>query len=319
MKKIIYILLVSGVLAIFFGVKNFFYSYVPYDCTIYIDPKNGTQDIIKELKSCDLPVFHKAQLWLYQKISGNTLKTGEYALKANWNVWQTFQHIASGQTKKRHITFPEGWTIHQIIQRLELEKFLTGSIDAENIEEGSCLPETYTFTRNDTRQSIINRMQKGMDQYCNKLLEENDGNNLSLKEIITLASIIECETPIDSEKPIVSAVFHKRLRENMPLQSDPTVIYALTSGKQTLSQRLTYKDLAYNSPYNTYLYRGIPPGPIACPGKAAIKAAMQPDPKSNYLYFVANGNGGHNFSLSLAEHHKNVALWKAFRKNNTLS
>lgn len=185
------------------------------------------------------------------------------------------------------------------------------------VKEGELLPETYSFIRGDSRDSVVKRAKKAMSNLKNKVWNERS-DRVPLKspeEMIVLASIIEKETGIPEERGLVAAVFANRLIKGMKLQTDPTVIYALTKGKAELDRQLTRKDLEIDSPYNTYKYYGLPPAPICNPGRDAIEAAVNPE-FSDYLYFVASGNGGHNFAKSLNEHLSNVQSWKKKNKKN---
>ena len=177
------------------------------------------------------------------------------------------------------------------------------------------LPETYSFTRGDTKNSIIKQAKQAMDVAVKEAwANRQDGLPIkNIDQLVILASIIEKETSIENERGLVASVFINRLVKRMRLQTDPTVIYALTHGQKDLGRLLTRKDLLIDNPYNTYKYYGLPPTPICNPGKASLEAAANPE-VSNYLYFVANGEGGHNFSSSLKEHNNNVQKWKKSQK-----
>ena len=180
--------------------------------------------------------------------------------------------------------------------------------------EGSLLPETYHFERNEDRNALIARMTAAMDATLAELWAGR-ADDLPLdtpEEALVLASIVEKETGIASERPHIAGVFVNRLDRGMPLQSDPTVIYALTLGEGPLDRLLTRADLKTDSPYNTYVVPGLPPGPIANPGRDAIAAVLQPL-ETKDLYFVADGTGGHAFAETLAQHNRNVAAWRAIR------
>ena len=173
------------------------------------------------------------------------------------------------------------------------------------------MPETYSFVRGDSKDSIILQAQKAMDKELENVWKKRD-KTVPIKkkeDLLVLASIIEKETSVADERGLVASVFVNRLRKGMRLQTDPTVIYALTNGEKDLGRPLLKKDLDIDSPYNTYKYYGLPPKPICNPGVEALKAASNPD-ISQYLYFVANGDGGHSFATSLTEHNRNVANWK---------
>ncbi|MBI3441738.1 MAG: endolytic transglycosylase MltG, partial [Proteobacteria bacterium] len=182
--------------------------------------------------------------------------------------------------------------------------------------EGSLLPETYDFSYHDTRQNLIERMKKSMQEELRALWEKRAGDIpfATPDEAVTLASIVEKETRLHDERPRVAGVFINRLKKHIPLQSDPTVIYAVTLGQAKLDRVLTYKDLQTSSAYNTYSRQGLPPTPIANPGRASLAAVLNPE-HNDYIYFVANGTGGHVFAKTLKEHNHNVAQWRKMQKN----
>ena len=227
--------------------------------------------------------------------------------------------LQEGDVFDRKITIVEGYTVQQIIKRLNARDDLTGKI-TKTPEEGTLLPNTYHFVKNEGRQDVIDRMASNM-RVALDLAWQRKANNLPIKtklEALTLASIVEKETAVAEERNRVAGVFINRLRKNMPLQTDPTVIYAITKGdikedgKGPLGRRILSKDLQYDSPYNTYKYSGLPPGPIANPGIDSIKATLNPE-EHDYIFFVADGTGGHVFAKTLAEHNRNVAEWRKIR------
>ncbi len=245
---------------------------------------------------------------LYPKI-----KAGEYLVEGDVSLVQLAELLTSGKVYLRKITFAEGLTAREIAEILYAEDMLDG--DFEMPKEGDFLPETYTFSRGESRRKIVEQGKNAMQKTLERAWNERDAD-LPLKnkeELLVLASIVEKETGVASERPQVASVFVNRLKKGMLLQTDPTVIYAVTKGQEELRRALTYRDLAIDSPYNTYKYEGLPPKPICNPGKAAIMAAAHPD-KTPYLYFVASGNGGHNFAKSLQEHNINVKKWRALKK-----
>lgn len=254
---------------------------------------------------------------LYSKINKiyPQIKAGEYLIEGDISLEQLAALLTSGKVYLRKITFAEGLTAREIAEILYANDLLDGDFIAP--AEGAFLPETYTFSRGEERQKIINQGMAAMQRILQQAWDERDAD-LPLKnkeELLVLASIVEKETGVASERPQVASVFVNRLKQGMLLQTDPTVIYAVTKGEKDLERALTYRDLAIDSPYNTYKYAGLPPAPICSPGKAAIMAAAHPD-KTPYLYFVASGNGGHNFARTLAEHNANVKKWRAVNKNS---
>jgi UPF0755 protein len=251
----------------------------------------------------------------------NDLKAGEYEFEAGISAESIMHKIRSHDVVQRFITIPEGLTSHEIVALLNAAPDLSGVI-ADIPKDGSLLPETYDYSRGEERQAVIGRMKVAMDEAMNALCKTyvcGAGDVLkSQHDVLTLAAIIEKETGKPEERPAVAGVFINRLKKGMALQTDPTVIYAITGGKPEtagqgpLGRRLLKTDLAFESPYNTYLYPGLPPGPIANPGKASIEAALNPQ-THDYLYFVADGTGGHLFAKTLDEHNKNVANWRKVR------
>lgn len=249
-----------------------------------------------------------------------SLKAGEYAFTPGSSMKEVAAVIASGRTVVYRLTVPEGLTSTEVVSLLQEAEALEGAIETVPAD-GALLPETYHFHRGDQRPVVLQRMTTSMDAALAEIWESRD-ENLPLQnpaEAVILASIIEKETGLDAERPLVAGVFVNRLRIGMPLQSDPTVVYGITEGKAPLGRSLTRKDLSTPTPYNTYKINGLPPGPIANPGRASIEAAVNPA-ETEYLYFVADGNGGHAFAKTLAEHNRNVAKWrkhlKSLRKKN---
>ena len=316
MKNIIVLFL------LFFGIiiwqtKTRIYQPGPLTESVYviIAKGSGTSAVAKEL--ADAGVIKSPYLFkLAARIFGldKKLKAGEYLFPPMTSMEQAIKKLSSGDIVYRKITLPEGLTTAQMLDIINNEQFLSGKI-TEMVSEGELLPETYSFTRDDTKDNIIRRAKKAMAE----ILEEawtNRKQPLPVKtpqQLLVLASIIEKETAIDAERRLVASVFVNRLTKGMKLQTDPTVIYALTLGKKDLGRLLTRKDLAVDSPYNTYKYHGLPPTPICNPGKASLQAAANPE-FSSYLYFVADGTGGHNFAVSLKEHNNNVKNWKKVQK-----
>ncbi|MBQ2177094.1 MAG: endolytic transglycosylase MltG [Alphaproteobacteria bacterium] len=226
--------------------------------------------------------------------------TGEYEIRKGESVISVMKKMLTGNKVKRKITIPEGYTVKQIIENLNENHMLFGDLN-EDIQEGTLFPDTYFYSFGDTKKSIIYKMQKQMEVVKAKFLAQNK-TSMSLAEIIILASIIEKESGNSNEYHLISSVFHNRLARKMRLQSDPTVIYALTDGYGKMNRKLKRADLQFMSPYNTYRNAGLPPSPICCPGEKAIKAAMSPD-ATEYFYFVANKeHTAHTFSKEYTEH-----------------
>jgi len=213
---------------------------------------------------------------------------------------------------QRRLTIAEGLTARQITRLLEGTEGLTG--ETPPIAEGALLPETYAFTLGDSRASVVRRAAAAMEQAVAEAWAARapDLPLASPRDAVILASIIERETGVAEERGLVAGVFVNRLRRGMMLQSDPTVAYGAGQG-MPLDRPLTRADLNEDHPYNTYRIRGLPPGPIAAPGRESLRAATQPE-TTDYLYFVADGTGGHAFGRTLEEHNRNVARWRALRR-----
>lgn len=243
------------------------------------------------------------------------LRAGEYALEPGMSPEAILALLESGKVVLHPIAIPEGLTVTEVYGLLAAEDVLAGPLPPEP-PEGSLMPETYLVPRDEARAVLVERMQAAMQAELARLWADRrpDLPLRSPQDALVLASIIEKETAKPDEYRLVSAVFHNRLRRGMMLQTDPTVIYALTAGQWPLDRELLRADLAVDDPYNTYRVAGLPPGPIANPGRAALAAALDPAPV-DYLYFVADGTGGHAFATTLAEHNRNVARWRKLRQD----
>lgn len=242
------------------------------------------------------------------------LKAGEYDIPAQASIRDVLSILEDGQVVSYNITIPEGLTVVEAIDLIKDNQMLKGEI-TKVPAEGWLHPETYAFVRGSTRQDIVDRMVQAQEDLVEKLWQERSEDSFltSKDDLLTLASIIEKETSIAAERRRVAGVFVNRLQKNMRLQTDPTVIYAITMGQRKLERALTRHDIkTTDSSYNTYKYAGLPPGPIANPGKKSLEAALNPE-QHNYFYFVADGTGGHVFSKSLKEHNRNVAKWRKIR------
>jgi UPF0755 protein len=239
------------------------------------------------------------------------LKFGEYQFTKGASVRDVVDTITEGKVVQHNFTVAEGLTSDQIVARLLENDALTGPI-REVPREGTLLPETYKFTRGTTRQQILERMQQAAKRVLQDTWERRNPE-IPLKtpeQLLTLASIIEKETGKPDERTRVAAVFENRLKMKMRLQSDPTIIYGLTGGKGSLGRGLLQSELDQATPYNTYKIDGLPPGPIANPGRASLEAAANPA-RTKEIYFVADGTGGHVFSDNYEQHQRNVARLRA--------
>lgn len=246
--------------------------------------------------------------------AASLIRAGEYAIPGRASMADVLDILVRGETVLRRLTIPEGFATGQI---LSLVQSADGVIPTQFLrlpDEGIYLPETYFYSFGDTVADILARMRKAQEDLLVGLWDRRpDGFALlSIDEVVILASIIERETAIVPERPMVAAVFLNRLQRGMRLQSDPTVIYGISQGAP-LGRALGASDLQSLTPYNTYLIGGLPPGPISNPGRAAIEAVFRPA-RSTALYFVADGTGGHVFAETLEEHNRNVARWRRIER-----
>jgi UPF0755 protein len=244
--------------------------------------------------------------------ASNTIKAGEFVIPAQASNSEILSILTDGKTVQRMVTIPEGMPSIMVYERLMANDQLTGSISVP--VEGSVLPDSYAFDKNEPRAAVLKRMQDAMTKTMAELWPERSANVMvkTPLEALTLASIVEKETALKSELRIVSGVYSNRLRTGMRLQADPTIIYPITKGK-SLGRRIRKSEIRDVNDYNTYAMSDLPKGPIANPSRAAIAAVLNPQKTSAY-YFVADGKGGHIFADTLQEHNANVAKWYAIRR-----
>ena len=242
------------------------------------------------------------------------LKAGEYEFPAGVTVLGAIEQMRAGRTVIRRFTVPEGLTVAEVLKLVREVEGLEGDISLRP-GEGTLLPETYHFSLGDSRDSVVQRMRQAMTEALDAAWAKRqpDLPLVSKEEALTLASIVEKETGMPEERPRVAAVFINRLRRGMRLESDPTTIYGITKGSGPLDRTLTRNDVQTPSAYNTYSIAGLPPGPIANPGRAAIEATLNPI-ESRDLFFVADGSGGHAFAETLEQHNRNVANWRRVQR-----
>jgi UPF0755 protein len=240
--------------------------------------------------------------------AGRHLKAGEYDILSHASMAQILEAIRDGRVVRHFVTIPEGVSSEMVMEILAKSDILTGVAPAP--PEGAVLPETYEVQRGDDRAAVLQRMMDARDKLLAELwaARRPDLPYKTPEEAVIIASIVEKETAKPDERPRVAAVYVNRLKAGMPLQADPTVIYGLTGGKP-LGHGLTRSELDSQTPYNTYKVAGLPPTPIGNPGRASLAAALDP-PRTDDLYFVADGTGGHAFSATVDEQAKNVAKWR---------
>lgn len=250
------------------------------------------------------------------RLSGDSrpLRAGEYEFAAGQPIPAIIDQLRAGRTVIRRFTVPEGLTVAEVLKIVREVEGLEGDISLRPAE-GTLLPETYHFSLGDSRDSVVQRMRQAMTEALDAAWEkrQQDLPLVSKQEALTLASIVEKETGQPDERPRVAAVFVNRLRLGMRLESDPTTIYGITKGSGPLDRTLTRNDVQTPSAYNTYSIAGLPPGPIANPGRAAIEATLNPI-KTKELFFVADGTGGHAFAETLEQHNRNVANWRRIQR-----
>ncbi len=281
---------------------------------VYLPPGSGFADVVEILKTEGV----LSRIMLFRLAARLTdahrdVKAGEYAVPSETSPQDLLALLVSGRTHLRRITVPEGLTSRQIVRLLGRERHLSGAVDVTP-EEGSLLPDTYAFERGEARMQLLTRMRRAHDEVLMGLWRSRDSDlpYASPYQAVIMASIIEKETGLSAERRRVAAVFVNRLKKRMRLQSDPTVIYAVNNG-DPLGRGLRASELRIDSPYNTYRVRGLPPGPIANPGRAALEAAFDPE-DTDVLYFVADGSGGHVFARTYEEHQRNVARWREIER-----
>ena len=284
------------------------------DKLVVIPPRSGLLDIADLLKHEGVIGEHRLVFigGVFALNARSELKAGEYLFAKGASVRSVVETIADGKVVQHQITIPEGLTSEQIVARVLENDILTGNIK-DIPREGSLLPDSYNFHRGFTREQMIQRMRSAQERLVREVWERRSPD-LPIKtpdQLVTLASIIEKETARPEERTRVAAVFANRLKQKMRLQSDPTIIYGLVFGKGSLGHPITKTEKEQPTPYNTYIIDGLPPGPIANPGRASIEAAASPA-RTKELYFAADGTGGHVFAETYDQHLKNVARLRVF-------
>lgn len=304
--------------AVYFGRQEFFEAGPSANGdTFLVKPATGVQDIADQLERrgfiSDARIFR-----LGVRAYGNdqALKAGEYEIKPHASMREIMNLLKSGKSVMYSLTIPEGLTVEQAFARVAAEDALTGNMPTQLPAEGSLATDTLRFTRGATRQQMVDKLLADQKELVDEIWKRRspDLPLANADEFVTLASIVEKETGRSDERSRVAAVFLNRLNKGMRLQSDPTIIYGLFGGKGKPGDRPIYQsDIDKQTPYNTYQINGLPPTPIANPGRASLEAVANPS-KTKDLYFVADGNGGHVFAETLDDHNQNVARYRALVK-----
>ena len=307
-----------------------FKNYAELEKIVWIAPRTSSQAIALQLEQEGV-ISHRLLFLLYVKTLkwSSYLQAGEYRFQNSLTIPDVASRLIQELVHYRELTIPEGYSLFEIRKLLAQAGLIPSKTfavafknvdliadlapDARNLE-GFLFPDTYRWTRQTSVEDLIRQMTERFREVTSShLLPKIDGSSANLQQVVTLASLIEKETAVDSERPLVSAVFHNRLTRRIPLQCDPTVIYsAKLRGK--FRGKIFQSDLDFDSPYNTYSVVGLPPGPIASPGLKSLQAAVQPA-KVKYLYFVSDNQGGHVFSETLAQHQRAVAKYRRALRN----
>lgn len=289
-------------------------SYHGEDKRFIIESGMTLRQVVEKLHEDKIIKNPTAFLYISQLIKGLDPKVryGEYFFEKNISYYKILHKLTKGNIFFRKVTIAEGLSSNSALYAVDHANGLIGQVP-ERVKEGSLLPETYFYSYNDTKVAVVKRMQDAMQKALNELWEKRDPT-IPLKtkeEALILASIVEKETGVESERPKVASVFINRLRKGMKLQSDPTIIYSFTFGDKSLERPIRVSDIQNNSPFNTYHVYGLPPAPICNPGLASIKAVLNPI-QTDYIFFVASGRGDHTFAASLQEHNANVAKYRFY-------
>jgi UPF0755 protein len=311
-------LLIAGGLLFLIVAGNFVHGWTAdgpseREVTVIIKPGSSIRLAARQLETGG--VIRSADAFVNRaRIFGatSTIKAGEFLIPAHASNSEVLSILTGGKTVQRMVTVPEGMPSIMVYERLMANDRLTGDIPIP--AEGSILPDSYAFQKGEARAAVVMRMQQAMQKSIDELWPERSPDTVvkTPQQAIVLASIVEKETSKKSELRMVAGVYSNRLRTGMMLQADPTIIYPITKGKP-LGRRIRQSEISAVNDYNTYSMVGLPKGPIANPSRAAIEAVLNPE-KTDYLFFVADGKGGHIFAETLQEHNANVEKWYAIRR-----
>lgn len=303
---------IAGTLGLHYGTRVFDApGPLTQEKAVVVARGSGTTDIADKLEREGV-ITSAVFFTTASKILGKAgeLKAGEYIFPPRVPMREVMRLLVEGKGIQHAVTIPEGYTSQMIVDKLRADPVLVGDVIVIP-REGTLLPDTYVFERGATRQQILSRMEAAQKKILDEIWKRRSAK-VPLKspaELVTLASIVEKETGKADERPRVASVFINRLAKNMRLQSDPTIIYGMVGGVGRLDRPLTRADIDTPTPYNTYTINGLPPGPIANPGRAAMEAVANPS-QTKDIYFVADGTGGHAFAETLEQHNRNVARWR---------
>jgi UPF0755 protein len=285
--------------------------------TVVLERGSGLASIAGELAGAGV-IRSRTVFMAAARLSGvaGALKAGEYEVKSGASMARILDDIRDGRVVRHLVTIPEGWTSEMAWEAVQRQPVLAG--DAPVPAEGTLLPDTYQVQRGDSRSAVLQRMAQAQDELMAELWPKRQSGLPfdTPDEALTLASIVEKETGVAAERPRIAAVFVNRLRQGMRLESDPTIIYGVSKGRP-LGRGLAVTEIATATPYNTYRIDGLPPTPIANPGRASIEAVLNP-PQSTELFFVADGTGGHVFATTYADHQRNVARWRQLERQRAV-
>lgn len=317
MSVVVFLVLAAGV--------GFYFGYQAFEGagpstqtdTVLVRPNTGSAEIASTLQRqgfiSDARIF---RLGLRAYGADSSLKAGEYEIHAGASMREIMELLQSGRSVLHSLTIPEGLTVHQAFQRIAAAEELEGEMPAEMPAEGMMAADTLRFTRGMQRADIISKLTADQERLIQSIWERRQADLPidDINEFVTLASIVEKETARADERSRVASVFINRLNRGMRLQSDPTIIYGIFGGEGKPADRPIYRsDIDTPTPYNTYTINGLPPGPIAIPGRASLEAVANPS-QTDDLYFVADGSGGHAFAETLEEHNRNVARWREIER-----